>query len=73
MDLYEGSSHQRAEVSQDPALARTYPTLDALLATGSFERLAEAVYGPLKAWAAHTVVEALPDVPADAQAEEVQA
>ncbi len=73
LDLYEGSSHQRAEVSQDPALARTYPTLDTLLATGSFERLAEAVYAPLKAWAAHTVVEALPDAPADTDTQEVQA
>jgi exodeoxyribonuclease V gamma subunit len=69
LDLYEGSSHQRAEVSQDPALARTYPTLDALLATGAFERLAEAVYAPLKAWAADLVVEALPDAPADADAD----
>jgi exodeoxyribonuclease V gamma subunit len=73
LDLYEGSSHQRAEVRQDPALARTYPTLDTLLATGAFERLAEAVYAPLKAWAAHTVVEALPDAPADTDAQEVLA
>jgi exodeoxyribonuclease V gamma subunit len=73
LDLYEGSSHQRAEVSQDPALARTYPTLDTLLASGAFERLAEAVYVPLKAWAAHTVVEALPDVPAETETQEVQA
>ncbi len=73
LDLYEGSSHQRAEVRQDPALARTYPTLDTLLATGAFERLAEAVYAPLKAWAAHTVVQALPDAPADSDAQEVLA
>jgi len=73
LDLYEGSSHQRAEVRQDPALARTYPTLDTLLATGAFERLAEAVYAPLKAWAVHTVVEALPDAPAGADAQEVLA
>ncbi|WP_090142909.1 exodeoxyribonuclease V subunit gamma [Limnohabitans sp. DM1] len=73
LDLYEGSSHQRAEVSLDPALARTYPTLDSLLATGAFERLAEAVYAPLKAWAAQTVVEALPDAPADTDTQEVLA
>jgi exodeoxyribonuclease V gamma subunit len=73
LDLYEGSSHQRAEVRQDPALARTYPTLDTLLATGAFERLAEAVYAPLKAWAVHTVVEALPDAPANTDAQEVLA
>jgi exodeoxyribonuclease V gamma subunit len=73
LDLYEGSSHQRAEVRQDPALARTYPTLDTLLATGAFERLAEAVYAPLKAWAAQTEVEALPEAPADTDAQEVLA
>ncbi len=64
VDLYEGSSHQRAEVAKDPALARTWPTLDALLATGAFERLAEAVYAPLRDWAAHAGAEALPEVPA---------
>ena len=62
-DLYEGSSHQRAEVAKDPALARTYPTLDALLATGAFERLAQAVHAPLRDWAARAQAEALPQAP----------
>ena len=64
LDLYEGNRHQRAEVSKDPALARTYPTLDALLATDAFEQLAEAVYAPLRDWAARAVAEALPEAPA---------
>ena len=71
VDLYEGSSHQRAEVAKDPALARTYPTLDALLATGAFERLAEAVHAPLRDWAARAQAEALPQAPA-LEASEVQ-
>ena len=71
LDLYEGSSHQRAEVTRDPALARTYPTLEALLAAGAFERLAEAVYAPLRDWAARAVAEALPE-PAAMEIEEVQ-
>ncbi len=69
VDLYEGSSHQRAEVAKDPALARTYPTLDALLATGAFERLAEAVHAPLRDWAARAQAEALPQAPAPEAAE----
>ncbi len=63
-DLYEGSSHQRAERSKDPALARTYPTLNDLMASADFERLAEAVYAPLRDWAALIQVEALSDAPA---------
>ena len=59
-DAYEGSEFKRAEKGKDPALARTYPTIEALLATGEFERLAGAVYAPLKAWAAAAQVEALP-------------
>ena len=62
-DLYEGGSHQRAERSKDPALARTYPTLSDLMAGGDFERLAESVYAPLRDWAALIQVEALSDAP----------
>lgn len=65
VDTYEGGDFKRAERDQDPALARTYPTLAALLATGAFERLAEAVYAPLKAWAAQAEVEALPEAGED--------
>jgi exodeoxyribonuclease V gamma subunit len=36
-----------------------------LLATGALDRLAHAVYAPLKAWAADAEVEALPDAPED--------
>jgi exodeoxyribonuclease V gamma subunit len=68
-DLYEGSSHQRAERSKDPALARTYPTLNDLMASADFERLAEAVYAPLRDWAALIQVEALPDAPAEPELE----
>jgi len=66
-DVYEGSSHMRAEVSQDRALARTYPTLQSVLETGAFERLAEAVYAPLKHWASQAEVQALPEVPPEAR------
>ena len=68
-DLYEGSSHQRAERSKDPALARTYPTLSDLMASADFERLAEAVYVPLREWAALIQVEALTDAPAEPEHE----
>jgi exodeoxyribonuclease V gamma subunit len=68
-DLYEGSSHQRAERSKDPALARTYPTLNDLMASADFDRLAEAVYAPLRDWAALIQVEALPDAPAEPELE----
>ena len=68
-DLYEGSSHQRAERSKDPALARTYPTLNDLMASADFERLTEAVYVPLRDWAALIQVEALPDAPAEPEHE----
>ncbi|MBM3398450.1 MAG: exodeoxyribonuclease V subunit gamma, partial [Betaproteobacteria bacterium] len=64
-DVYEGSDFKRAEKDQDPALARTYPTLQDLLATPALSRLAEAVYAPLKAWAAATDVELLPDALVD--------
>ena len=68
-DLYEGSSHQRAERSKDPALARTYPTLSDLMASGDFERLAEVVYAPLREWAACIQVEPLTDAPAESEQE----
>ena len=71
LDLYEGDSHQRAERDQDPALARTYPTLDALLATGAFEALAQEVYAPLKAWADSAQVLALPEVSSEDVIEDV--
>ena len=59
LDVYEGGHFKRAERSKDPALARTYPTLDALLAGGAFERLAEQVYAPLRDWAQACQVEPL--------------
>ena len=68
-DVYEGSSHRQATVSQDPALARTYPTLDDVLATGALARLAEAVYAPLMQWAARTEVLALPEAPPESASE----
>jgi exodeoxyribonuclease V gamma subunit len=60
-DTYEGSDFKRGALGEDPALARTYPTLQSLLDTGAFERLADAVYAPLQAWAADIAIEALPD------------
>jgi exodeoxyribonuclease V gamma subunit len=59
LDVYEGGHFKRAERSKDPALARTYPTLEALLAGGAFERLAEQVYAPLRDWAQACQVEPL--------------
>ena len=69
-DAYEGSDFKSAEKDKDPALARTYPTVQDLLATGALDRLAQAVYAPFKAWAAGAEVEALPDAPADDEGEE---
>jgi exodeoxyribonuclease V gamma subunit len=66
-DAYEGSDFKRAEKDKDPALARTYLTMEDLLATGEFERLAETVYAPLKAWAEQAEIEALPDAPHDSE------
>jgi exodeoxyribonuclease V gamma subunit len=66
-DAYEGSDFKRAEKDKDPALARTYPTVEDLLATGEFERLAQTVYAPLKAWAEQAEIEALPDAPHDSE------
>jgi exodeoxyribonuclease V gamma subunit len=62
-DVYEGSDFRVAEKDKDPALARTYPTLEDLLATGALDRLAKAVYAPLLAWASQAEIEALPDAP----------
>jgi exodeoxyribonuclease V gamma subunit len=64
-DAYEGSEFKSAEKGKDPALARTYPAVEDLLDTGAFERLAQTVYGPLKAWAEQAEIEALPDAPHD--------
>ena len=66
-DAFEGSDFKRAEKDKDPALARTYPTVEDLLATGEFERLAQTVYLPLKAWAEQAEIEALPDAPHDSE------
>jgi exodeoxyribonuclease V gamma subunit len=66
-DAYEGSDFKRAEKDKDPALARTYPTVQDLLATGEFERLAQTVYEPLKAWAEQAEIQALPDAPQDSE------
>jgi exodeoxyribonuclease V gamma subunit len=55
-DAYEGSEFKSAEKGKDPALARTYPTVEDLLAT---------VYAPLKAWAEQLQIEPLPDAPED--------
>jgi exodeoxyribonuclease V gamma subunit len=64
-DTYEGSEFKRSEKDKDPALARTYPKVEDLLATGEFERLAQTVYAPLKAWAEQLHIEPLPDAPED--------
>jgi len=69
-DAYEGSDFKRGALGEDPALARTYPTLASLLDTGAFERLAEAVYAPLQAWAADIVIESLPDADSGDDSEE---
>jgi exodeoxyribonuclease V gamma subunit len=66
-DAYEGSDFRRAEKDKDPALARTYLTMEDLLATGQFERLAQTVYAPLKAWAEQAEIETLPDAPHDSE------
>ena len=64
-DAYEGGEFKSGEKGKDPALARTYPAVEDLLATGEFERLAHTVYGPLKAWAEQLQIEPLPDAPED--------
>jgi exodeoxyribonuclease V gamma subunit len=64
-DAYEGGEFKSGGKGKDPALARTYPTVQDLLATGEFERLAQTVYAPLKAWAEQIAIEPLPDAPED--------
>jgi exodeoxyribonuclease V gamma subunit len=66
-DAYEGSDFKRAEKDKDPGLARTYATVEDLLATGAFERLTQTVYAPLKAWAEQAEIEALPDAIHDSE------
>jgi exodeoxyribonuclease V gamma subunit len=66
-DAYEGSDFKRAEKDKDPALTRTYATVEDLLETGAFERLAQTVYAPLKAWAEQAEIEDLPDAPLDSE------
>jgi exodeoxyribonuclease V gamma subunit len=58
-EAYEGGEFVRGDKAKDAALARTYPTVHALLATGAFERLAQAVYAPLQAWANLAEIEPL--------------
>ena len=63
-DLYKryeekGFTGTPAMARQDAALYRCYPTLDALLADGRFETLAEHVYRPLLEWADQCSVEPL--------------
>ena len=62
-DAYEGTDFKGGEKDKDPALARTYPTLEDLLATDALDRLAKAAYAPLVAWASEAEIEALPDAP----------
>ena len=69
-DIYEGSEFKIAAKDKDPALARTYPTLEDLLDTHEFERLAQMVYEPLKAWAARLHIVPLPDAPDDDSSDE---
>ncbi|MEY3611769.1 MAG: RecBCD enzyme subunit RecC [Pseudomonadota bacterium] len=64
-DAYEGGEFKSGEKGKDPALARTYPTVEDLLATGEFARLSQTVYAPLKAWAEQLHIEPLPDAPED--------
>jgi exodeoxyribonuclease V gamma subunit len=69
-DAYEGSEFKSGEKGKDPALARTYPTVQDLLNTHEFERLAQTVYAPLKAWAEQIGIEPLPDAPEDDEEDE---
>jgi len=70
-DAYEGSEFKSGEKGKDPALARTYPRVEDLLATAQFERLAQTVYAPLKAWAEQLHIEPLPDAPEDDSSDEM--
>ena len=64
-DGYEGSDFHRAERDKDAALARTFPALEDVMATGALERWAQPVYAPLQDWAAQLEVQVLPDAPHD--------
>ena len=65
-DLYEGNGYdQDGEARKDAALYRTYPNLGELLAGHHLDRLAEAVYRPLKQWADGLQTEPLPDAEPD--------
>jgi exodeoxyribonuclease V gamma subunit len=55
----KGFTGTPAMARQDAAMYRCYPTLDALLADGRFEALAEQVYRPLLEWAERCSVEPL--------------
>ena len=55
----KGFTGTPAMARQDAAMYRCYPTLDALLADGRFEALAEQVYRPLLEWAKQCSVEPL--------------
>jgi len=69
--LYEGNGYdQDGEARKDAALYRTYPTLDELLAGDHLDRLAEAVYRPLKQWADGLQTEPLPDAEPDNELED---
>ena len=71
-DLYEGNGYdQPGEARKDPAMQRVYPDLDALLAGGHFERLAEQVYGPLLAWCQTLRTEPVQGASADEDNEEI--
>jgi len=70
-DAYEGGEFKSGEKVKDPALARTYPTVEDLLDTRQFERLAQTVYAPLKAWAEQLHIEPLPDAPEDDSSDEM--
>jgi len=72
-DAFEGSDFKVGAMADDPALARTYPSLDDLMAGGAFERLAERVYRPLKVWAEQLQIDPLPNAPEDDGDEEEEA
>jgi exodeoxyribonuclease V gamma subunit len=70
-DLYEGTSQRAAEAAKDPALARTYPTLEDVLTAGALEHWAEAVYAPLQQWAATAHVEVYSEAVANVAEDEL--